>query len=365
MAKKRPSPLSPEAVHALRAAVFAPGSFTLTSPNLPCYDEVKAVVAHLGGAWEASTGRHVFPAGLDVQSMVLALCDRGILPASNPLDYFPTPAAVLDELLGSSSIAGLIDGLRFSAQFNARPVRFLEPNAGSGALFSRLHALFPEFAAAVAVEINPLMVDSLGGRFPSSTVIEGDFLTVDLAALAPFDLVLMNPPFAGRTYQKHVRRAFELLAPFGVLLAIVPAYFANDPDFGFFVAENGFAYDLGPDRFAGTSTPTACIAITRDPANQWRDQPRDGFSTSHAWNLQVCAASDSTLLRQLQRAADFKAALGVLTSWAHDQVRQGSAVRVDERIAGEALRSLVYDYDLELSERILPPELNQTFRLAS
>lgn len=37
-----------------------------------------------------------------------------------------------------------------------------------------------------------------------------------------FDLVVMNPPFYGRHYEKHVRHALKFLKPRGLLVAILP-----------------------------------------------------------------------------------------------------------------------------------------------
>jgi hypothetical protein len=52
-------------------------------------------------------------------------------------------------------------------------------------------------------------------------VLLGNFL--DAAPTGDFDLVVMNPPFYGKHYAKHVRHAFEFLKPEGKLIAILPA----------------------------------------------------------------------------------------------------------------------------------------------
>ena len=65
-----------------------------------------------------------------------------------------------------------------------------------------------------------------------------------------FDMVVMNPPFYGKHYAKHVRHALRFLKPGGTLTAILPATARYD---------HGLLDDLAP---------------------QWQDLPVGSFSES-------------------------------------------------------------------------------------
>lgn len=132
------------------------------------------------------------------------------------LSFYWTPEAVVRRLLDSPhrSIHRVDDD-------DARP-RVLEPSAGEGHLVEALveagcdvHAV--EVYAARAAKLAWLRgVDD--GRV---TVQQANFLR--LPASAEFDAVVMNPPFYGTHWMKHVRHAFNFLKPGGVLFAVLPA----------------------------------------------------------------------------------------------------------------------------------------------
>lgn len=70
-----------------------------------------------------------------------------------------------------------------------------------------------------------------------------------------FDKVVMNPPFYGKHYAKHVRHALKFLKPKGTLVAILPATARYDHD---------ELHDLAPDK--------------GNCSNNWRDLPTASFA---------------------------------------------------------------------------------------
>lgn len=129
---------------------------------------------------------------------------------------FPTPpelaARMIDELM-------LFDG-----------ARVLEPSAGTGSLVRAMRDTGKSLHI-VAVEISPQLAGSLCRRFPNGTqdvpqeveVITADFLAS--LSIGTFDAIAMNPPFVDGQDIRHIRRAVELLAEGGRLVAIC----ANGP----------------------------------------------------------------------------------------------------------------------------------------
>jgi len=93
----------------------------------------------------------------------------------------------------------------------------LEPSAGDGRI---VHALREAGVRVVhACEID----DTMRAKCESegATILGADFLAVPPSAI--YDRVLMNPPFIGATYRKHIEHAFRFLRPGGMLVAIAPS----------------------------------------------------------------------------------------------------------------------------------------------
>ena len=58
-------------------------------------------------------------------------------------------------------------------------------------------------------------------RAKGHSVVTSNFL--EQVPVGDFDRVVMNPPFFGRHYAKHVRHAYKFLKPGGTLVSILPA----------------------------------------------------------------------------------------------------------------------------------------------
>ena len=197
--------------------------------------------------------------------------DSGVMPAKNPLAYFPTPAPVAREVVSLLS-------------WWPHGTRVLEPSAGSGALVQAALEKWPG-ANVMAVEADPLNVAALAARSWARPdwsapdyeiepeIIAGDFMEIEPAEVA--GLVLMNPPFAVKgdsmAWETHLRRAWRWLVPGGRLACIAPgnvwqgrgtkrAKAARE-----WLREIGAkVYDLDPKSFAESGTGVAtCVIIAK------------------------------------------------------------------------------------------------------
>ena len=126
------------------------------------------------------------------------------------LDFFPTPAAVTEEMLVAADI---------------RPgMAVLEPSAGMGHIADRIREKGVE---PVVAELEPQKRGLLEAK--GYEVVGKDFMEV-VPEEGGYDRIVMNPPFSKRQDTEHVRRAYDLLKPGGRLVAIVSegSFFGKD-----------------------------------------------------------------------------------------------------------------------------------------
>lgn len=115
--------------------------------------------------------------------------------------FYPTPITIVEMML--SRLAPL-----------ERYQRVLEPSAGRGDIADRLRAYVDQ---VTVVEPHPQLAELLAGK--GYGPFAGSFETFDPSQ--SFDRIAMNPPFAGGRDMDHVQRAFGMLAPGGVLVALM------------------------------------------------------------------------------------------------------------------------------------------------
>ncbi len=195
---------------------------------------------------------------------------------------FYTPLALVDKLAEWADIS--------------EETRVLEPSAGDGRL---VHALRKRAGRVDACEIDTALharIESAGG-----TIVGSDFLAFD--PMAPlrdcstqYDAIVMNPPFRGRTWAKHVEHAWHMLAPGGTILSVVPAMAVQDlADCRLKLPEcNRATYEeLDSGLFAeyGTNVRVGVLEIVR-----FRDVECCGFRNGATSNAVLTIQNDRELL---------------------------------------------------------------------
>lgn len=187
---------------------------------------------------------------------------RGADPTalSKDLAFYPTPPQVVNTLLERLSLGE--DSL------------VLEPSAGEGAF---VRALLAKGARVTAIEVDPGRCQTLRRReamHPRLTVVQANFLTYP--PTPTYTHVVMNPPFEGTHYMHHVRKAWEMLQPGGLLVSILPASVEfgetrTHEEFRQWLVgrKDGWAlfHDLPPESFKASGTRiNTCYVILRKPA---------------------------------------------------------------------------------------------------
>jgi hypothetical protein len=96
--------------------------------------------------------------------------------------------------------------------------RILEPSAGLGRLYQAARRSIPG-ASFVLVEQEPACAAELFRTIQDGDqLLQRDFLS--FTAAAPFDAVIMNPPFKQGRDVKHIEHALGMVRPGGILVAL-------------------------------------------------------------------------------------------------------------------------------------------------
>lgn len=130
---------------------------------------------------------------------------------SKDLQFYWTPESVAERLCDRAGIYKP----RYTVD-DVKPYRVLEPSCGDGRIMDELRAR----------SCRPFGIEVHAGRAAEARakghhVLTGNFL--EQPAREEFDFVVMNPPFYGRHYVKHINHALKFLKPGGTLVAVLPA----------------------------------------------------------------------------------------------------------------------------------------------
>jgi len=120
---------------------------------------------------------------------------------SKDLQYYPTPVKVVKLVMDDI--------------YNIKGERVLEPSCGCGRFLDAIRA-----AGGKAYGIEVDTKRAAESKNKGHNVYCGNFL--ETVPTGDFDRVIMNPPFYGLHYVKHVQHAMKFLKPGGVLTAILP-----------------------------------------------------------------------------------------------------------------------------------------------
>lgn len=232
---------------------FAEGVWILDLPsdiNRNTYKELKRILKTVRGRWDGEN--HVFD--YDPSDVIEEIVSKGCHLKNNPLQYFPTPSLIIEEMVGLISFTDL------------KGWKALEPSAGQGAIADVIRGMG---STVDCVELDPFNREILLAKdYP---VIGEDFLELGDEITNSYDLVIMNPPFDRDKWVKHVLKAYGCLKPYGCLISICPTPplingIGNkylDRKITNLIAEGGFVSRLGKGRFSDTNVGTSIIYIRR------------------------------------------------------------------------------------------------------
>ena len=164
------------------------------------------------------------------------------------LQYYPTPVKVVERVLDEVGLCKVED--RWGNK--SEPKNVLEPSCGDGRF---LDALRLRGHHVVGVEVDPGRAAQAKAKGHHNVHVT-NFL--ETAPNPVFDFVVMNPPFFGLHYRRHLEQARKFLKPGGQLVSILPASAWYDHG-----GLEGKWHDLPVASFAesGTNVPTGFIVM--------------------------------------------------------------------------------------------------------
>jgi hypothetical protein len=297
--------ISSPALEVLSTLAIDGNAATITAGHLdrPIYEEVDTILKALNGKWNKSAGAHVFP--FDPTALIEAVIESGVRPPKNPHAFFPTPPSLVREMLEMSGVRSALYSVESAAQDpsfyinkGAQIPRILEPSAGVGGIAEILAEEIGTRDAIDLVELDPLNAAQLRKRGFKNTR-EGDFLALE-STEERYRLIVMNPPFKGREYQKHIRKAWDLLDERGVLVAIVPSGFVNGTgksDLEFLRLVCGYGnFSINPEgsfKDSGTMVDTSIVIMEKEARRGWHDaQPDLGYPSLAVWQFCLWLEND-------------------------------------------------------------------------
>lgn len=189
------------------------------------YTKVADILERLEGKWNKKAGAFVFP--FNAKEMIEEVFTTGSIPTRNPNQFHPTPRQQVIDMLESSERLHL--NLMFGTSNNnpdlpasERNIRVLEPSIGRLGIANVVKEKYPH-VNIIGCEIDEVNVKI--AREAGYDVIHGDFLQMPIPETEEerFDAVIMNPPFMGRDFLKHIRHAQKMLKRNGALVSVVPS----------------------------------------------------------------------------------------------------------------------------------------------
>jgi predicted RNA methylase len=291
------------ALRILASATVDGNRVKLNCPQLAreLYEEVNEVLERLGGKWQGGRTRaHIFP--YEIEETLRLVVESGEMPPKNPLAYFATPAAVVEEMISYINTDTLT--------YDWDEINVLEPSAGDGAIARYLREIGYRKALDL-IEPDPFRAKLLRQQ-NLGDVYEMTF--EDFIQKHPnrrYSYIFMNPPFTlpGNkvAWVDHIRLAWSILKPGGELVAIAPNSISFNSNKHIaalreLVYDWGRWDDLGPDAFkeSGTGTQTVSIHLVKPPEWQAEREDKLGEIISFVKN-HLLQPNDSQVLAKVKR----------------------------------------------------------------
>lgn len=215
------------------------------------YVAVNKVLEMLGGKWNRKFKGHVFDYDPE-NALETVIITSEVTDQKKEFQFFETPTELAERLCDMAELT--------------TDSAVLEPSCGKGSIADAVWKRNPK--RLLGIELNTGMNRYLTEK-KYETQIGQDFLAFETDEF--FDRIVMNPPFSKHQDAIHVQKAFDLLTPGGILVAIVSICFRFRTDrvytqFRNFLEENCAEVTELPEgifKNSGTMVLTCIIKIRK------------------------------------------------------------------------------------------------------
>jgi hypothetical protein len=246
------------------------------------YNRFQNTLGQLRGQWSRKHQKHIFE--FDAREIWAKAIATQALPPINPYAFFPTPEVLIALMLEWS-------GLPFESP---NETHILEPSAGDGRIAKAIRKHLPT-AIIDCVELDPTNQEILSAQ--EFNLVGDNFESFKPDRL--YHYILMNPPFQKDKYIKHVQRAFDMLMPNGVLMAVVPTSYRYKPSVRNWIFERGDAEWMGSGLFERTNVDTSVVKLERyDTSRFW--QQWNGYPSAYAEAVDTALSCDRSFVAQVE-----------------------------------------------------------------
>jgi hypothetical protein len=191
------------------------------------WEQVMVVLARVagGGRYRNGARLHRFP--LDPTIELQAVLATGRLPQDpkQRAGWYATPEGPADNLAVNYALNEI--------QSDHSPLRVLEPSAGEGALADAMEKFHVERDQITCIEADPYRAAVCHAKGYRTFTMRFQAWAARNQGEPPFDVVVMNPPFAEPgdplAWASHVLLAWSLVGPGGCLTSIVPRSYQHHP----------------------------------------------------------------------------------------------------------------------------------------
>lgn len=247
------------------------------------YNSIKKIFNKLDIKWNSQTKQHTSKE--DPSEAITLYIDCGYLPPINPHAYFVTPSDTIKEAIEITNIPT-----------DSSNLKFLEPSAGCGRIAELVRLAHPTMQID-CIEIDPKNRKILVEK--GFNLVANNFERYKCDVL--YNIIIMNPPFQGITYQKHIRKAWEMLVEGGLLTAIVPSEYRKHSSFRNWIFEFGNTTYIG-NVFENTNIECEIVSLVKS-TSPFLWQPVEGFGSSWHQEIQLFIDSDSSKSKKFNLAS--------------------------------------------------------------
>lgn len=167
------------------------------------YEAVNKVLTNIGGKWNRKAKGHIFTEGDPAELLDNVILTGETADLKKQYQFFPTPRSIAEKMCDL-------------AELNSS-CRVLEPSCGKGDLADVIYER--GIGELLGIELNLDIERYLSGK-PYTALTGLDFLT---ASSYPqiWNRIIMNPPFSKQQDIDHIMKAYSILQPGGILVAVV------------------------------------------------------------------------------------------------------------------------------------------------